>query len=174
MKVPIGRIGLGGCTAFILLVALAHPALAHAEFEESDPADGATVGAPPARVIASFTEPPDDASKLLVTDPCGDRADSGPTQTAGTQLAVETTGRFAGVYRVQYNVLSDLDGHPERGSFTFRVERGEECGEVTAADDAPVEESLFDVPFGAFAIGMLCAALLGCGAGYVYVATGRR
>ena len=163
-----------GATVPVLLALLAAPARAHAEFKESVPAEGSTIDTPPSRVVASFTEPPDGASMLLVLDPCGDRADRGPTQTAGTQLSVTMTDRFAGVYTVQYNVLSDLDGHPERGSFSFRAEQGEECGEIAAADETAAEESLFDLPFGALAFGVLCASLIGCAAGYVYVATGRR
>jgi methionine-rich copper-binding protein CopC len=163
-----------GTAAFLLLGVGAAPAFGHAEFRTSVPAAGATIDVPPARVIAGFTEPPDDASKLLVLDPCGDRADRGPTQTVDTRLAVETTSRFAGVYEVQYNVLSDLDGHPERGSFTFRVAEGEECAEVTAGADPVAEDSLFDLPMGAFIAGMICAILIGGAAGYVYVSTGRR
>lgn len=174
MRTATARLALVGATVLVLLAILAGPARAHAEFKESVPDEGSTIDTPPSRVIASFTEPPDDASRLLVLDPCGDRADRGPTQTAGTQLSVATTDRFAGVYRVQYNVLSDLDGHPERGSFSFRVDQGEECEEITAADETAGEASLFDLPFGAFAFGVLCAALIGAAAGYVYVATGRR
>ena len=174
MRDATARLALVGATVLVLLALLAAPAWGHAEFKESVPAEGATIDTPPSRVLASFTEPPDDASRLMVLDPCGDRADRGPTQTAGTQLSVATTDRFAGVYKVQYSVLSDLDGHPERGTFSFRVEQGEECREIAAADEAAAEGSLFDLPFGAFAFGLLCAALIGSAAGYVYVATGRR
>jgi methionine-rich copper-binding protein CopC len=163
----------GGAISLLLALGAA-PALGHAEFRTSVPAAGATIDTPPARVTAGFTEPPDDASRLLVLDPCGDRVDRGPTETVDTQLAVETTSRFAGVYEVQYNVLSDLDGHPERGSFTFRVAEGEECAEVTAGEDPVAEDSLFDLPMGAFITGIICAILIGGAAGYVYVSTGRR
>lgn len=172
---PFGtRLVLSAASGFLLLAVLASPALGHAEFKASVPAEGATLDTPPSRVIASFTEPPDDASKLLVFDPCGERADRGTTQTTETQLAVETTARFAGVYQVQYNVLSDLDGHPERGSFSFRVEEGEECAEVAAGEDTVTEDSLFDLPLGAFVVGIASAILIGGAAGYVYVSTGRR
>ena len=168
------RLVLSAAAGLLLLAVLATPAFGHAEFKASVPTGGATLDTPPSRVIASFTEPPDDASKLLVFDPCGERADRGTTQTVDTQLAVETTARFAGVYQVQYNVLSDLDGHPERGSFSFRVEQGEECAKVTAGEDSSTEDSLFDLPLGAFIVGMACAILIGGAAGYVYVSTGRR
>ncbi|MDQ3619262.1 MAG: copper resistance protein CopC [Actinomycetota bacterium] len=174
MRTATARLAFGGASALVLLAIATGPARAHAEFKDSVPGEGSTIDTPPSRVVASFTEPPDGASRLVVLDPCGDRADRGPTQTAGTQLSVATTDRYAGVYSVQYNVLSDLDGHPERGSFSFRVEQGEECGAITAADETAAEGSLFDLPFGAFAFGLLCAALIGSAAGYVYVATGRR
>lgn len=174
MSPSVTRVMITGGGAFLLLAVGAGPALGHAEFRTSVPAAGATIDAPPARVTAGFTEPPDDASRLLVLDPCGDRADRGPTQTVDTQLEVETTSPFAGVYEVQYNVLSDLDGHPERGSFTFRVAEGEECAEAIAGQDSVAESSLFDLPIGAFIAGVICAILIGCAAGYVYVSTGRR
>jgi methionine-rich copper-binding protein CopC len=167
------RLVVTGGATLLLLVMWSAPAFGHAEFRTSEPAAGATIEAPPDRVVARFTEPPDDASKLVVVDPCGDRADRGPTQTFDTQLGVETSSRFAGVYEVQYSVLSDLDGHPERGSFTFRVAEGEECTEVAAGEDPVAESSLFDLPVGGFIAGIACAILIGGAAGYVYVSTGR-
>lgn len=173
MSLSAARLVMAGGATVFLLVMWSGPAFGHAEFRTSVPAAGATIETPPDRVVAGFTEPPDDASKLVVVDPCGDRADRGPTQTVDTQLAVETTSRFAGVYEVQYSVLSDLDGHPERGSFTFSVAEGEECAEVAAGEGPEAEGSLFDLPLGAFLAGIASAILIGSAAGYVYVSTGR-
>ena len=167
------RLVITGGALLFLLIMWSSPALGHAEFRTSVPAAGATIEAPPDRVVARFSEPPDDASKLVVVDPCRERVDRGATQTFDTQLGVETTSRFAGTYEVQYSVLSDLDGHPERGSFTFRVTEGEECAEVAVGEDTEAESSLFDLPMGAFIAGIACAILIGGAAGYVYVSTGR-
>lgn len=43
--------------AILLLTVSAPVAQAHAAYESSDPADGATVSSPPSRVTADFTEP---------------------------------------------------------------------------------------------------------------------
>ena len=102
---------------------LAPVAQAHSELVSSDPADGATLDAPPASVSFTFNEALlPDFVRLIATDPAGVTADltvssiEGPTATADWP-----TGAGAGEWTVSYRVVSQ-DGHPIEGGITFSYE----------------------------------------------------
>ena len=117
-----------GLIAMLIGVGAA-PALAHAAYKDSNPADGATVSSPPAEVWAEFTEPPEssEASRLEVYDPCGARVDSGGTQASGYRMTTAMSADKQGEYTVLFQVVSALDGHPTKGQFTFTSTGGAPC-----------------------------------------------
>lgn len=126
----------------ILLLAVAAPAAqAHAAYESSDPADGATVASPPSRVTADFTEPLVDGSRLEVYDPCGERVDNGDSLVAGDRLTVTMSADKQGAYSVRFSVVSAVDGHPTNGDFGFTSSGGAPCGgEPEQEQEQPNEE----------------------------------
>ncbi len=99
---------------------LAPAAQAHSELVSSDPADGATLDAPPASVSFTFNEDLlPDFVRLIATSPAGVTGDlplssvQGPTVTADWPAPAE-----GGEWTVSYRVVSQ-DGHPIEGGITF-------------------------------------------------------
>jgi methionine-rich copper-binding protein CopC len=121
----------------VAMLVLAPPAFGHAAYKESSPADESTVSSPPSEVWAEFTEPVTDESFLLVFDPCGRQVDNGDSAPSGFRVTVTMSGGAAGKYRVEFHVISELDGHHTNGDFTFTSTGGEAC----PGTEAPEEES---------------------------------
>lgn len=113
--------------ALVLLCGLAlllgaGAASAHTRLLSSDPADGASLDASPARVSLEFNETMQpEFSTITVVGPDGTAYQSGaPTadgRTIGT--AVSPLGA-AGRYEIGYRVISE-DGHPVTGSVGFTL-----------------------------------------------------
>lgn len=98
---------------------------AHALRESSSPDAGTSVPTPPADVRVTFTEQPDPGlSSLKVLDSSGrDHATGKATPVAGEPqtLRVGLGDMATGVYTVSWRTLSEVDGHPATGSFSFGV-----------------------------------------------------
>lgn len=103
------------------LLALAAPALAHAELESSTPAAGAAVDAPVRRVVLRFNapvDPPEGGVELLDRD--GEPVPATVT-TDGAVVRLRPDDPLAGgTYGVRYAVTA-ADAHTTGTSFTFRV-----------------------------------------------------
>lgn len=113
--------------ALVLGGALALPrgAAAHALLIDSDPAAGATVGTPPARVLLTFGEAPDPKlTTVKVLDASGHDRAAGPVEPVSghpEQLVVRLDPLADGVYTVAWRTVSAVDGHVAAGSFAFGV-----------------------------------------------------
>lgn len=112
-------------TALAALLASAGGAFAHAIMERTEPAAGAVLDAPPARVQVWFSEPVEaEFVPVTVRDAQGRRADAGNAGVvAGNPRAVAadlSPDLPAGFYSVTYRVVS-MDGHPVEGAFGFSV-----------------------------------------------------
>lgn len=129
-------IGLGVAGPMLL----GSPASAHAAYKDSDPPDESTVASPPSSVWAEFTEPVTMDSSLSVTDPCGARVDNGDSRVTGARITISMEGRAAGTYTVSFSVISAVDGHPTRGSFTFTSTGGDPCPGAEEPSEEPPEE----------------------------------
>jgi copper resistance protein C len=120
-------------TGLALLLAAA-PALAHTRLQSSDPADGATLDAPPQRVSLTFNETMTPGfSTLTVIGPDGGRYETGEVSADGgtVSIAVLPLGP-AGRYEIGYRVVS-ADGHPVTGSVAFTLSTpGPGAGAATA------------------------------------------
>lgn len=117
--------------AAVLLLVLLHllsgagPAAAHAELQSADPADGATLTAPPALVTLQFSEAVSVVPRsIVVLDDRGNQVDSADPHHPGsdaTRVVVALRTRLpSGTYRVVWRVESD-DGHPVSGSYSFGI-----------------------------------------------------
>jgi len=106
-------------------VVLPLPVSAHALAQSSDPADGSTVGQPPAAITITFGEAPDaKLSTITVLDTTGRSFDAGPTQPVpgnADQLRVAVKPLPRGVYTVSWRTVSMVDGHFATGAFAFGV-----------------------------------------------------
>jgi copper transport protein len=108
------------------LLALAPVAQAHALVRSSDPPDGAVLQAPPARVVITFTEPPDPKLSFIhVRNAAGQDVTTGPSRPVpGQALKLEVPVKPAlphGVYTITWRTVSRVDGHVTGGSLTFGV-----------------------------------------------------
>jgi len=110
-------------TGWLLVgVLTAGPAAAHAVLVSTDPAEGASLAEPPARVTLRFSEPVSlGAGYARLLDADGTVHPSDAT-VDGDTLTIEPSGELAGDrgYLVSYRVIS-ADSHPIAGAFSFVV-----------------------------------------------------
>jgi len=107
----------------LLLLLVGGQAAAHAMLERAEPRVGNTVAIAPRDVTLWFTQKLEAAfSTISVTDPAGQRIDTGKARVSGNQMSVSIRAGGAGMYRVIWRALS-ADAHTTDGSFTFQVGR---------------------------------------------------
>lgn len=116
-------------------VAAAAPAAAHAVLQQSDPAQNASLDAPPRAVTLTFNESVEvSIGAIQVLDAAGNRVDRGKVTHPGGQgnvIQVQLQdGLGTGGYAVGYRVVS-ADSHPIVGAYTFGVGGG--SGEEASA-----------------------------------------
>jgi hypothetical protein len=105
----------------LLLVLAAGQAQAHATLDHAEPRVGNKVATTPHDVTLWFTQRLEAAfSSITVTDPAGQRVDTGKTRVDGSQMSVSLRPGGTGTYRVKWHVLS-VDSHTTDGNFTFVV-----------------------------------------------------
>lgn len=106
--------------ACLAIVASAEVAAAHADLVESDPAEGGTIETP-YTLTATFDEPLEPSSSVIVRNAAGDEvARGGVSDAAATVLLAELTELPAGEYRARWTATT-ADGHSERGTINFVV-----------------------------------------------------
>jgi methionine-rich copper-binding protein CopC len=109
-----------GIIALLLLLATGE-ATAHAFLDHAEPRVGNKVATAPREVTLWFTQKLEPAfSTVSVTNPAGQRADSGKVRVSGSQMSVSLRPGGTGTYHVTWRVLS-VDTHTTDGSFTFQV-----------------------------------------------------
>ncbi|HKU04174.1 MAG TPA: copper resistance CopC family protein [Arthrobacter sp.] len=151
------RLLLPLATAAILLVFSA-PAQAHDALESSNPANGSTVSAMPAKVELTFDHTPIAINSIVrVEDAAGaDQAD-GPVQIVDNQVSQPVKpGAPQGKYTVVWRVVSS-DGHPIEGTFTFTA-GGPNSAPAAAPATSPASAS--GIPSQLVVVGIVAAVLL--------------
>jgi methionine-rich copper-binding protein CopC len=113
----------GACVALIAM-ALSTSTTAHAALLKSNPSKGATLTAPPPHLQLWFNEKIDVAVSMIgLTGPAGKVVLGKPSAIEATSLKVVVTGDMAdGQYTVAWQAAG-IDGHPEKGTFTFALKR---------------------------------------------------
>jgi hypothetical protein len=112
-----------GLVATLALLLGASPAFAHAEFESSDPADGASLATGPSTISVTFSDTMQQGfNELTVIGPDGTtHYENGEVLADGDTVSVGVNPLGpAGRYQIGYRVLSD-DGHPVSGSVAFTL-----------------------------------------------------
>ena len=111
----------------VLLLAL-WPAAAfgHGETTTTDPEDGATLGSAPKQVAVTLSEPPAKDAELEVVDGCGDTV-SGNGKVDGQILSTAITKGEPGNWEASYRIVSAVDGHPTKDTWTFKVDGKKDC-----------------------------------------------
>jgi copper transport protein len=107
------------------VLALAPSAAAHALLARSDPPDGARLDEAPKAVTLTFTEEPEPSlSAIQVLDQQGGEIQEGDTRPVPgdpAALEVDVPALEEGVYTVVWRTVSEVDGHPTGGTFSFGV-----------------------------------------------------
>jgi copper resistance protein C len=120
MNAPSRRI-VAVVAALWLVLAVAVPALAHADLASSDPADKAVLATPPTVITLTFTEGLDQGKSSFQV--------SGPDGAVGTGKAVKDGSKVmtldgldlgAGAYAIKWTSVA-TDGHVARGTLSFTV-----------------------------------------------------
>jgi copper resistance protein C len=105
----------------LLLLLATTEANAHAMLDHAEPRVGNKVATAPREVTLWFTQKLEAAfSTITVTDPAGQRIDTGKTRVSGSQMSVSLRPGGPGAYHVTWRVLS-VDTHTTDGNFTFQV-----------------------------------------------------
>jgi methionine-rich copper-binding protein CopC len=105
----------------LLLLLGTGDAAAHAFLDHAEPRVGNKVVSAPREVTLWFTQKLEPAfSTVSVTNPAGQRVDSGKVRVSGSQMSVSLRPGGTGTYHVTWRVLS-VDTHTTDGSFTFEV-----------------------------------------------------
>jgi methionine-rich copper-binding protein CopC len=105
----------------LLLLLAAGEAAAHAFLDHAEPRVGNKVATAPREVTLWFTQKLEPAfSTITVTNPAGQRVDTGKTRVSGSQMSISLRSGGAGTYRVNWRVLS-VDTHTTDGNFSFQV-----------------------------------------------------
>ena len=107
--------------ACLALGASATPVFAHAFLERAVPGAGATLSAPPNRIVLTFAEKLEPTfSGVTVTDSSGHGVEAGPVWIGGNAMAVPLRRFSAGTYRVTWHAVS-VDTHRTEGAYSFTV-----------------------------------------------------
>jgi methionine-rich copper-binding protein CopC len=122
------------------VVATATPAFAHAELISSNPAQGASVAAPPQQVQLTFSEAvtlPDNPFTITGPDGASWTVDTPSIAGAVITIPVQPSGP-AGAYTLTYKVTAD-DGDTETGTvaFTLTTAAGTTSATTTTTEAAP-------------------------------------
>lgn len=119
-------IKVAGVAALLALVVPAGPAAAHGDVQATDPEELSRVRRAPRSVAVTFTEAPTAQAVLKVRDGCRRDVTQGIDVTDATATARVAVGQ-PGRWRVSYRVISALDGHESKGSYTFTVAGRRDC-----------------------------------------------
>jgi copper transport protein len=160
-KIPCTVMACG--VLWLLLLAFPASVDAHAAFERSDPAAGATLTEAPAEIRIWFTEPLEQSyTGADLLDAAGAKVPDITVAIApddGHQLIIDPPADLPeGGYTVAWRTLSAADGHTLEGYFGFRIGTGSAGGTVTAVSGSSQSDPLRGLARGLALIGL--AALL--------------
>lgn len=125
-------------TIVFVLTSPVRPAWGHAALQDSDPSQGARLDAAPPSVIVTYAEPPTNASVFHVFDGCNSDVAADVTVLNNTIEASTESGQ-PGRWRVEWRVVSAVDGHLTTDAVSFRVAGSPDCSDV--AIDVPDDET---------------------------------
>jgi copper resistance protein C len=109
--------------ALLAFLAIAGPALGHAELDTASPGPGDEVAGSPAELVATFTQDLDmSRTTMAVRDGSGTTVAEGPQLGDGPrELRLALPPLAPGEYEVRWTSFSAEDSELERGRFTFTV-----------------------------------------------------
>jgi methionine-rich copper-binding protein CopC len=113
------------------LLAVAGPAWGHGREVKTDPKRNAELPRPPAAVTIELTEAATDDAVVKVADGCNENV-AAHIAISEEMLTAHLVQGQPGEYHVDWSVISAVDGHPTKGSFSFSVKGKPDCSSGTA------------------------------------------
>ena len=159
----IKQLAAGCCVVFALIMSTAPPAAAHADFESASPGPGAQLETAPDRLVLRFTEEIESFT-LTVSGPDGDLAVTLDLDLSDdsrrTLVATFGTIPTPGIYTVQWDVTSAVDGDVSIGGYEFAIGDAVASSQLFGADDTSNESSSNAVLISVVAIAALATLLV--------------
>lgn len=164
----LARVAALSALALMGLLTAAAPASAHAERLGSQPEEGARLKKAPTSISIDFTEPPTGDARLEVLDGCGDDVVQA-VEVANRNITSPLQDGEPGDWKVTSTVVSGIDGHQTKDSWSFEVAGQKDCsqgggagegGGEAAGDEQDDGSSLPVIPIALGAAGVLAVALL--------------
>ena len=119
------RLGLVVAGVCVGVLGTLTPAHAHAALEDADPPRGASLATSPSALVLTFTEAPDPKlSVIRILNSDGNPVRQGPVEAVGGRpdsLRVSVTSLPQGIYTVNWQTLSKVDGHTIKGAYALGV-----------------------------------------------------
>ena len=112
-------------------VVLAAPAWGHSALTGSSPKDGASLKGVPATVEVNYAEPPTTDTRFTVTDGCG-RNVAHDVEALNQSITADVGSGQPGNWKVEWAVVSAVDGHLTKDSVGFSVEGEADCDRAVA------------------------------------------
>jgi methionine-rich copper-binding protein CopC len=138
-----GRLGVLALAAMITLLSTTAPAWAHTTVKSSVPAANATVPAPPATVVLTFTERLSILPTVAVKDASGAVVNNGAATLSGSVVTQPVKATGTGRYTVEWRATAQ-DGDKSSGSFSFTLSGGAPPASVDPA--SPSAGATSDAP----------------------------
>lgn len=113
------------------VAAICGPAWAHGDLRKAKPEAGRHLRKPPQVIELDFAEPPTADSEFEVKDGCRDNV-LGQVSGEGPNAVLGVDGGAPGRWTVSYRVISSVDGHLVRGSYSFHVGNKKPCEPVAS------------------------------------------
>ena len=139
MRKRASRLGALLMLGMSMMLAQATGAWGHAALQSSEPEQGARLDEAPPSVIVNYAEPPTKASVFRVLDGCNSDVASDVTVLNDTIEATIGEGQ-PGRWRVEWRVISAVDGHLTTDAVSFQVGGDPDCTDV-AINDSDDEQS---------------------------------
>lgn len=119
----------------LIVVAMSAPAFGHAALTSSTPKDGAKLDAVPEAVEVNYAEPPTTDARFTVTDGCDHNVARG-VEVLNQTITADVGSGQPGKWKVEWTVVSAVDGHATSEAINFTVAGTADCEQVVA-DPAP-------------------------------------
>ena len=120
-------------------VLLAGQAAAHAERVGSQPQPGTRAQDAPSSLTIEFSEPPTGDAVLEVLDGCGNDV-VGELQVQNMEISADLSEGQPGRWEVASTVVSGVDGHQTKDSWSFTVAGSKDCSVAAPADEEGVSD----------------------------------
>jgi copper resistance protein C len=139
------RIALVVAVSAVLVAVLGSAAEGHGKKVKTEPDRDDKLSSAPNEVSITLTEEPTDQAVVVVRDGCGEDVLESLSIEGKTMTGSLSDDARPGQFRVEWRVISAVDGHPTDGGFGFHVAGKGKCkGPAGGPDQESSEEPMDD------------------------------